>query len=37
MLAYAGVAVRFNGWRESVIVQVGRPFDRVVVAHFVAP
>jgi hypothetical protein len=28
--------VRFNAWRDSVTVQVGRPFDPVVVAHLVA-
>jgi hypothetical protein len=28
-----GAAVRFNGWRESMTVQVSRPFDWVVVAH----
>ena len=29
----AEVPVWFNGWRESVTVQVSRPLDRVVVAH----
>jgi hypothetical protein len=36
MSARLGAPVRFNGWRESVIVQVRRPFGWVVVAHLVA-
>ena len=33
MLAPLGAPVPFNGWRESVTVQVSRPFAWVVVAH----
>ena len=36
MPARQGAPVPFNGWHESVTVQVSRSFDRVVVAHLVA-
>jgi len=35
MLAWIGAQVGFNGWEESVIVQVSRPVVGVVVARLV--